>query len=244
MDADLVVISQRLCKAVAKLSFAAPVSHVYNPLSYAWAPHAAYLRRYGVRPKEVLFLGMNPGPFGMAQTGVPFGDVPMVRDWLGLGRGEEGAVKRPAREHAKRPIEGFACRRREVSGTRFWGWAAARWQTPERFFQRFFVWNYCPLVFMDEGGRNITPDKLPADERAGLAAACDRALIAIVDALAPKWVVGVGAFAQKRAQEALDGRGVHIGCILHPSPASPAANRDWQGQVEAQLAALGVAVSA
>lgn len=241
MAPPLVEISQRLAAAVSRLKFAAPVSHVYNPLAYAWAPHAAYLRRYGNGPKQTLFLGMNPGPFGMAQTGVPFGDVPMVRGWLALGHGSEGEVKRPKREHDKRPIEGFACTRREVSGTRFWGWAAARWKTPERFFASCFVWNYCPLVFMDEGGRNITPDKLPPAERAAIARVCDGALLDIVDALQPRWVIGVGAFADKRAREALAKREVSFGCILHPSPASPAANRDWQGQVEAQLAALGVA---
>ena len=32
--------------------------------------------------KRVVFLGMNPGPFGMAQVGVPFGEVAAVRDWL------------------------------------------------------------------------------------------------------------------------------------------------------------------
>jgi len=237
---SLVEISRSLAKAVDRLTFAAPVSHVYNPLVYAWAPHKAYLERFGQGPKEALFLGMNPGPFGMAQNGVPFGDTPMVQDFVGIGVGPERKVTQPAKLHPKRPVTGFDCARREVSGTRFWGWAQARFGTAPKFFKRFFVVNYCPLVFMDEGGRNVTPDKLPADERAPLFESCDEALRKIVEELQPRLVVGVGAFAMKRAEEALEGIDVKVATILHPSPASPAANRGWQEQIEVQLKNLGV----
>ncbi|MDQ3034574.1 MAG: single-stranded DNA-binding protein [Myxococcota bacterium] len=234
----LVRISRELSKKVSRLSFAEPVAYVYNPLEYARAPHEAYLERFGAKaPREALLLGMNPGPFGMAQTGVPFGDVAMVRDFLGLG----GAVGRPAREHPQRPVLGFECKRSEVSGTRFWGYARDRFGSAERFFERFFVVNWCPLVFIEESSRNRTPDKLPAHEREPLFAACDEALVRIVETLQPRLVVGVGGFAERRAHTAL---GEHapqaIGCILHPSPASPAANRDWPGQVDVQLRALGL----
>src|SRR6188768_1279806 len=102
--ASLREISRRLATRVSGLRFAAPVAYTYNPLLYARAPHEAYLERYGQGPKECLLLGMNPGPFGMAQTGVPFGDVGMVRGWLEI----EGAVTKPAREHPGRPVSGFA----------------------------------------------------------------------------------------------------------------------------------------
>jgi len=230
-------ISRRLARAVDALAFAPPVTHVYDPLVHAREPHERYLARWARPGIEALLVGMNPGPFGMAQTGVPFGEVTLVREWLGI----EGRVERPEREHPARPIEGFACRRSEVSGARLWGWARARFGTPEAFFARFFVWNYCPLVFMEASGKNRTPDKLPAGERAPLFAACDEALRAITAHLGPELVVGVGAFARERAREALAGSPVRIGTILHPSPASPAANRDWVGQVERALAELGVA---
>src|SRR5437870_3656643 len=140
---ELVRISRALARDVQRLTFGPPVTHVYNPLDYAGRLHEAYLRQYGGGRKAVVLLGMNPGPFGMAQTGVPFGDVSVVRDWLGL-RAEVG---RPDREHPKRPVSGLDCPRGEVSGTRLWGWARDRFGTPQRFFDRFFVVNYCPLAF-------------------------------------------------------------------------------------------------
>ncbi len=228
--------AQALAAEVSALSFAAPVALLYNPLCYAWDAHAAYLERYGEGRRSVLLLGMNPGPFGMAQTGVPFGDVEMVRDWLGI----EAPVGVPPAEHPKRPVLGFQCPRREVSGQRLWGWARARFGTPERFFAQFFVANYCPLVFMTETGRNLTPDTLPAEERAPLFAACDQALRTAVDLLEPEHVIGIGRFAEDRARAALSGRELQIGRILHPSPASPAANRDWVGQAERALLHLGI----
>ena len=230
--------AQALSAEVSALTFQAPVAWVYNPLAYAWEAHAAYLERYGRERRSVLLLGMNPGPFGMAQTGVPFGDVAMVRDWLGI----QTPVAAPPSVHPKRPVLGFQCPRREVSGQRLWGWARARFGTPERFFAQFFVANYCPLIFMTESGRNLTPDALSAAERAPLFAACDQALRATVERLAPEYLVGIGRFAEERARAALDGYDGHIGRILHPSPASPAANRDWAGQAEQGLRRLGVAL--
>jgi single-strand selective monofunctional uracil DNA glycosylase len=234
----LVEISRALSARVARLRFDDPVCRVYNPLHYAHAPHELYLTRYGGTRKEVLLLGMNPGPFGMAQTGVPFGDVTMVRDWLGI----LAAVDKPALEHPKRPVLGFGCTRAEISGTRLWGWARERFGTPERFFRRFFVANYCPLVFMEASGRNLTPDKLRAAEREALFSACDGALLDIVRQLRPRIVVGVGGFAERRARAVLPGEGVAVGTILHPSPASPLANRGWAEAVERQLESLGVSV--
>ena len=229
-------IAKTLRRKLKPLSFSAPVTHVYNPLEYAWAPHARYLEKYGCGKREVVIFGMNPGPWGMAQTGVPFGEVALVRDWLGI----RGAVKRPQPEHPKRPIEGFDCTRSEVSGARLWGFVRDTFKTPEKFFQRFYVTNYCPLIFMEESGRNRTPDKLPASEREPLLAACNEALCALVDYYEPRLVIGVGQFAEKRAIQALGSRDVKIGRILHPSPASPLANRGWAKAAREEFLALGV----
>ena len=230
-------ISRKLVADTTNLAFSAPVTHVYNPLVYARESHETYLRRYGASPKEVLLLGMNPGPWGMAQTGVPFGDVTMVRDWMGI----ETAVSKPAVEHPKRPVLGFDCARKEVSGTRLWGWARDRFGRAEDFFERFFVWNYCPLCFMEESGRNFVPERLKTAERDALFAPCDLALRRIVEHLKPLRVIGIGKFAEKRAKAAL-GEDVQIGAMLHPSPASPAANKNWAKAADAALAQNGIRI--
>jgi len=218
------------------LRFGPPVAYVYNPLEYARAPHEEYLRRYARPGVEALLLGMNPGPWGMVQTGVPFGEVGLVRDWMRVER----PVGKPPKEHPERPVEGFRCRRSEVSGQRLWGWARRRFGEPEPFFERFFVWNYCPLAFLEESGRNRTPDQLPEKETRSLFALCDEALRGVVAELQPRLVVGVGKFAARRAELALVGGGFRVGEILHPSPASPAANRGWASKAEAQLARFGI----
>jgi single-strand selective monofunctional uracil DNA glycosylase len=222
---------QRDCDA---LEFAAPVTHVYNPLHYAWAAHREYLRRYAGGKKQVVYLGMNPGPYGMAQTGVPFGEVTRVRDYLRI----EAPVKQPEKLHPKRPIEGFECARSEVSGARLWGALAEAYPDPHDFFAHAFVANYCPLVFMEASAKNRTPDKLSPAEREALYAACDRHLRAVCEALEPELVIGIGKFAEDRARTALPAS-VRVATILHPSPASPLANRGWAAQALQQLRALG-----
>ncbi len=232
----LLNMTRTLRRRTAALEFAAPVAYVYNPLDHAKRPYAQYVRRFADGRRRVLFLGMNPGPWGMVQTGVPFGEVALVRDWMGI----EAKVDRPAREHPKRPVDGFACTRSEVSGARLWGAIAEHWGTPERFFAHHFIANYCPLVFMEESGRNRTPDKLPAREREPLFEACDHALRRTVEILEPEWIIGVGGFAADRAEQVLEGFDVRFGRVLHPSPASPIANRGWAPKAREQLVELGL----
>ena len=228
-------ISRRLADAVDQLSFAEPVACVYNPLQYARRAHERYLE-FAKPGLDAVWLGMNPGPWGMVQTGVPFGEVAVVRDWLGI----EEPISRPKIEHPKRPIQGFACQRSEVSGRRLWGWAQNRFGSPAEFFERFFVVNFCPLAFLEESGRNLTPDKLPAAERQALFEPCNQALREIVETLQPKMLVGIGKFAETRARAILGDLPIQFGSILHPSPASPAANRGWESQAEKQLIELGL----
>lgn len=231
----LIAVYEGLRTRVGSLEFSAPVTTVYNPLDYAWSIFAEYLGRFADR-SQVLLVGMNPGPWGMAQTGVPFGEVTAVHDWMGLA----GEIGRPASEHVKRPVLGFDCPRSEISGRRLWGWARNRFGEPQRFFDRFLVLNYCPLLFLEPSGRNRTPDRLRAADRKPLLAACDRALADAVDLLEPSQVIGVGRFAAERCRLALGDGGPAVGMVLHPSPASPAANRGWAQQAERQLREQGV----
>lgn len=231
-----ITVAECLADAVDALDFAPPTTHVYNPLRYAWQGHRSYLEQYANSQKKVIFMGMNPGPFGMAQTGVPFGEIDHVRDYLGV----EETIISPENTHPKRPIEGFTCQRSEVSGRRLWGFFADKYPEAADFFADHFVANYCPLVFMEASGKNRTPDKLTAAEMAQLYAVCDQHLRDLVEIFQPEWVVGVGAFAESRAKDALRGHDLKVARILHPSPASPAANRGWAEQAEKQLKALGV----
>lgn len=232
----LLKAADQLSDRVEALTFSEPTAYVYNPLRYARAGYAAYLERSITGPRRILFLGMNPGPWGMAQTGVPFGEIALVRGWIGVNV----PIEKPDPEHPKRPIDGFACTKSEVSGARLWGYFRERFGTAEAFFAEHWVANYCPLVFMEASARNRTPDKLPAAETEALYDACDAHLLGVIEVLQPEWVIGVGAFAEQRAREALEGCELKIGRILHPSPASPIANRGWAPAAEAQLRALGV----
>jgi len=238
----------RLRREVGKLQFSEPVTHVYNPLEYAWRSHREFLRLARPRTTQVVFLGMNPGPWGMAQTGVPFGEIDAVRGFLGI----ENRIDRPVDEHPKRPIEGFSCQRSEVSGKRLWGLFQKHFSSAGEFFRHHFIVNYCPLVFMEESGKNRTPDKLPAPEREPLHSICDEHLQTVIQLLSPRWLVAVGTYAEaclKRCMEQLAGQNpktesmisrMELVRILHPSPASPAANRDWSGKAQSQLIEAGV----
>jgi single-strand selective monofunctional uracil DNA glycosylase len=234
----LITLADDLTERLSGLVFDQPVTHVYNPLVYARRMHVAYLRRFARAPKRVVFVGMNPGPFGMTQTGVPFGEIAAVRDWMGLNE----PIDRPKPEHPKRPVEGLKCPRSEVSGKRLWGLFAGRFGSADEFFRDHFVANYCPLVFMDESARNVTPDKLSTAQQQELFKACDDHLRGIVESLKPEWVVGIGAFAEERIVETLAGmsKPPRLGRVLHPSPSSPAANRGWAGIATGELMKQGI----
>lgn len=233
---NLFDITDDLVVGLAALSFGSPVTHVYNPLVYARRAYDVYLSRYAQHPKEIVLVGMNPGPWGMAQTGVPFGEISGVKNWLGI----DTNVGTPRVMHPNKPVTGFACPRSEVSGRRLWGWARKTFGTPDVFFKRFFVANYCPLLFLESSGRNRTPSNLKMAERKPLQELCDRALRQTIVYLKPRYVVGVGSYARDRAREALKGMDVVIGVMTHPSPANPIANRGWDQAAARDLTAIGI----
>jgi single-strand selective monofunctional uracil DNA glycosylase len=232
----MAAITDDLVACTRQLTFSAPVTHTYHPLIYARSGYDRYVKCFGDTPKAVVLVGMNPGPFGMAQTGVPFGDVEMVSRWMGIYT----PIAQPEEVHPKRPISGFSCTRKEISGRRLWGWAEQRFGSPDAFFKQFLVLNYCPLVFMEESGRNRTPDKLHASEKKRLFQICDQALQRSIEVLNPHWVAGIGGFAEKRINDALKGMNLKTGRLTHPSPANPKANRGWRKIIESELAAMGI----
>lgn len=240
MSKPLIQAAKRMNKELAALSFSEPVTHVYNPLEYAWRSHQKYLELYGMGKKRVLLLGMNPGPWGMAQTGVPFGEIAAVRDWMGIS----AVVDKPKNEHPKRPVVGFDCQRSEVSGHRLWGLFAERFPDVNEFFKDHFVVNFCPLVWMAASGKNITPDKLSKQESQPVDTICRVHLKSVIEELEPELLIGVGAFAEKQLKATVklyfEHQSIFVGRVLHPSPASPAANRGWSDAAQKQLIEQGV----
>jgi len=236
----LIQASRTLTQQLSTLRFPEPVAYTYLPTDYARTPHEEYLSKFASTTKEVLFLGMNPGPYGMAQTGIPFGEIDHVKNWMGICT----AVDKPENEHPKRPIDGFDCQKSEVSGKRLWGYFKDTFGTAEQFFDNHFVANYCPLVWMTETGANITPDKLAKDVMKPVQEACDAHLITLIETLSPNYLIGVGAYAEKKLQQAAKQMGnsssYQIHKILHPSPASPLANRGWAEQAAKQLQEIGI----
>lgn len=230
---EILSATGELVSRLSGLSFGDPVSHVYNPLEYGRASHKQYVERFGDSTKRVLMMGMNPGPWGMAQTGVPFGEISAVRDWMGIS----AEVGKPEPEHPKRPIVGFACEKSEVSGRRLWGLFSEKCPDATDFFAEHYVVNYCPLVWMEDSGRNRTPDKLPAREMAPVSEACDAYVAKHLELMQPEFAIGVGAFAENCLKRVAASIGMEpvIGKVLHPSPASPAANRGWAEAAEKQL---------
>lgn len=235
---ELIKAGRILADELRPLRFSDPVTHTYLTLDYAAAGNEAYLEKFGGGRKRVLMLGMNPGPYGMAQTGVPFGEVAAVRDWMGLSP----KIGKPADEHPKRKILGMDCPKSEVSGRRLWGLFSEKFPDAQDFFKDHLVINFCPLVWMKDSGANLTPDKIRAAEMAAVDKACQRHLRRVIELLEPEWLVGVGAYAEAQLETARDALGVSAktGRILHPSPASPAANRGWAEVAERQLRAIGV----
>lgn len=240
---DALHAAQWLRKATRELDPGGKVTHVYRPLDYAWKPHKAYVERFAGDRKKVLLVGMNPGPWGMGQTGVPFGDVEIVGKWLGL---EGIPVKQPEHLHPKRPVMGWKCHRGEGSGRRLWGYLRDRFETPQRALQDLFIVNHCPLLMYTEEGTNVTPDKLPKKQREELLAVCNEGLQRMIEALEPQTLVGIGRYAEGCAESANEAFGGdrEVLRILHPSPASPLANRDggrhWRADVDRVLAQAGV----
>lgn len=229
----LVEMAERLKARVKRLRFGPPVAYVYNPLEYAWPVARSYYERYGQAPKEALFVGINPGPFGMGQTGVPFGEIAAVRDYLQLS----GDVIAPRKTHEKRPVQGFECPRSEVSGQRLWGAFSRRFTTASELFSKAFVINYCPLLFLDDKAINLTPDKIKRDERAKLEKVCDLALAETIAVLKPKFVVGIGQYAAKRISLVTGKEAI---LMPHPSPANPQANKTWETDARQALIDAGL----
>lgn len=234
---QLLLRTKKLSDDVNSLSFTFD-GYIYNPLEYAWETHAQYLERYVIKGAAAMFLGMNPGPFGMMQTGVPFGEVNAVRDWLKI----TGEVGKPAEEHPKRPVVGLAVKRSEISGLRLWGLMRDHFGTPERFAEQCCIFNYCPLGFLlnTKLAKNETPDHLPKEERLALEGICDSYLSDMLELINPRYLVGVGKYAEEKFLAVNKDKSRLVCRIIHPSPGNPQAHNGWAEKTAKTLKELGI----
>ena len=236
METGKLIISRTkaLSDAVDSLSFSFD-GYVYNPLNYAWNAHRQFLEKYVDHKIDVLFLGMNPGPFGMMQTGVPFGEINAVKNYLKI----DAQIAKPKFEHPARPVLGLDTKRSEISGLRFWGLISSVYPNPMDFFKTQTVFNYCPLGFLmnTKTAKNETPDHLPKPERDALEKICSDYLRDIIDILKPTYLIGVGKYAQSKLASVATSRTVDS--IIHPSPGNPQANNNWSGKTQIKLQEIG-----
>lgn len=237
--ADFLKIEQDLAQHLLGVDYSnTKVKFISNPIEHAIEPHTNFLETYLNGTKPILFLGMNPGPWGMCQTGIPFGEVQLCKNWLNI----KGNVLKPENTHPKRPIEGFACKRREVSGERFWRFFEAKCENPQTFFRKCFVYNHCPLAYMSETGKNITPPEFKAETKIMINNLCDKALADVIRLLRVTHVVGIGKFAEARANfiKKKFNMDISVFFLMHPSPANPAANKGWSDIAEKSLKNMNI----
>lgn len=229
-------VTRELNERMETVTIEEKVEWFYNPLDYAFPVHAEYLKTFGDDTKTGFFLGMNPGPWGMAQTGVPFTDPYIARDWMGLS---EQPIGTPSNEREERPIKGWESDRKEASGQKLHGFFREVYGSLEAFFDDNIVMNYCPLVMYSEEATNTTPEDLLKDDRERLYSICDPYLEALIDFYDPDVFVGIGRFGQRRIADVTDRAEEEVAYLPHPSPASPIATRDggdyWRGLVRETL---------
>lgn len=234
-----VLFEKDLCKKLSRVSLPGKIQYVYNPLEYAFESHLNFVRKFCTGEKYILFVGMNPGPFGMSQNGVPFGECAVVKEWMHI----EGEVSKPVLEHPKRRVVGLECSRSEVTGGRFWQLFRTLCHTPEHFFRTSFVHSLCPFAFLTDTGKNVTPPQLVSSVLDQINALCNETLVDVVRLLKSKYVICVGKYALAQAQKALAGdefSGIILECLMHPSPINPATNKGWTDIAMKQLTEMGI----
>ena len=134
---------------------------VWNPGRYGERWHRRFRETYPPGPNPVLLLGLNPGPYGMGQTGIPFTDIRRLESDLpelaarlrtdGESIGLPGLAPPDLRRRLDRTFESSSIRvyrfLRLAGGSAGAGW------------RRVVAANPCPMLFM-EGTVNRTPADL------------------------------------------------------------------------------------
>lgn len=270
---DLIKTTRALADDLHALRCPAGVSHVYNPLRYMWPAHERFLSRHYVREREslpnvgrldlyrpagtaksrrYLILGMNPGPHGMVQTGLPFGDVVNAAAMLGYKTGDQIPAPDLASValHPSRPVIGLSATRREASGERLWGGLASIWGSLDAVLADCFAANYCPLAYFadDASGTNVTPEEFgkrtvngkpnpryDTAYAAELDEVCLPYLVRVARAMRVEVILAVGRYAEVKAKiiAALCPEATRrcpspkVVYLTHPSPLATRSAGEW-----------------
>ena len=281
---DLIKTTCALADDLHALRRPAGVSHVYNPLRYMWPAHERFLSRHYVtdrasapdgrldfyepagtaRPRQYLILGMNPGPHGMVQTGLPFGDVVNAAAMLGYRTGDQvlAPVLDGVELHPGRPVIGLVATRREASGERLWGGLAAIFGGLDQTLAQCFAANYCPLAYFadDAQGTNVTPEdfgkktingKPNPRHDPGYAAELDKIclpyLVRVARAMRVEVILAVGRYAEAKANiiAALCPEATRrcpspkVVYLTHPSPLATRSAGEWATMARHALENVG-----
>jgi len=251
---QILAASDRLSERLAALP---PVGDLValDPTRYCRSAWAAYLQM-AARLGCVLVVGMNPGPHGMAQTGVPFTD-PWIVDELDLQapRADVPPADIPAvgswrhRSHRARGVLGS---KREESAKRLWpllreicapyaavGPSADKIaEATRRVCNEVLLVNALPICWLDPAGKNVSAEQVekraPAQVREGLRDLVNEWLQAVADILRPAAVIGVGRWAREFVTDLDVDHFVEIPFrdgIKHPSP-SAGSEAAWRAEAE------------
>jgi single-strand selective monofunctional uracil DNA glycosylase len=137
---------------------------VLDPGRYGERWHHRFRRCYPVGPRPLLVFGLNPGPYGMAQTGVPFTDLKRLEFHLPRLWRELLAAREPVALPGLAPpsLRPFLTRTFESSSVRVYKFLERAFGSAEQAFRRVAFVNPCPLLFIDRAtGENRTPADLP-----------------------------------------------------------------------------------
>ncbi len=136
---------------------------IWNPGLYGETWHARFRRLYRPGQHPLVVFGLNPGPYGMAQTGIPFTDirrlVSALPDLAAELRGRGERVEPPGL--APPGLRPYLSRSFESSAVRVYRFLKKGWGGAERGWTEVVVANPCTLLFIDPAeGKNRTPADL------------------------------------------------------------------------------------
>jgi len=173
---------------------------VWNPALYALDIYQEYLTKFPPEPGAILALGLNPGPYGMAQTGIPFTDCRTASGALGMemtipGKAPDDLISRLKKANGK--WRGTY----ERSSLGMYRFLILAWGDIKTAYRNWFVGNPCPLLFLDPERWNVTPADPRLRRMKEVGELRQRAVIGFSEILNPRGIVCFGKDVAKAVGE-------------------------------------------